>query len=259
MIIEAYIDGTQIHDISGAAAVGSYALTSFNGLGTPTPRTNRPARARRHGLYELTTYYDGRAITLEGRVKESAFAAFWAAVDELKQQFALNGLVHVLKWKRQGEEFLFRSSVSVANELEMNIVGGRTTPQMNWSVDLIAYDPRIYKDLLEDFTFSSTANVTNDGNFNTMPVITFNSPGTNPGLRNDALSAENEINFDYGGGGSALVVDMLRREVHLDGASRPDLIDLPNTSFWSLVTGTNHLTKIGGASSIKIEWRAAWV
>lgn len=259
MITAAYINDVQIHNVSGAAAIGSYALTSFSGLGTPTPRTNRPPRSRRHGLYELTTYYDGRAIALEGRVTASAFAGFWTAVDALKKAFALSGLVHTLKWKRQGESFLFRSAVSVANELEIEIVGGRTTPRAHWAVDLIAYDPRMYKDLLEDFTFASTASVTNDGNFNTPPIITFNSPGANPGLRNDELSSEDEINFDYAGGGTALRVDMFTREITLDGTARPDLLSLSDSSFWSLVSGSNHLTKIGGATSIKVEWRAAWV
>ena len=110
----------------------------------------------------------------------------------------------------------------------------------------------------DNATFGSATTVMNDGNFNTPPMIQFNLPGTNPGLRNDELATENEINFIYGGGATSLLVDMLNREITLDGDSRPDLLDPATSSFWSLVAGSNHLTKIGGATSITVCWNAAW-
>lgn len=258
MIEEVFVDDVQLHDVTAGVAAGDFAVTALNGLGTPTPRGNRPPKARRHGTYELTSYYDGRALELRGRIKGSDFDAFWTNVDLIKKMFGLTGVRRSLKWKRSGEAFLMTSEISPANELEIAIPSGRIQPITSYSVDLIAADPRIYKDEWEDFTFASTATVTNDGNFSTPPIITFNTPGTNPGLRNDALTTENEINFNYGGGGTALVVDMQERTVTLDGTSRPDLVDLDDSSFWSLVSGSNHLTKIGGATSITIEWRAAW-
>jgi len=258
MITEAHIDDLQIHSIVGGVGTGSFALTRFVGLGTSSPRSNRPPRGRRHGLYEKTTYYDGRALSLEGIVAEDDWDDFWANVDELKQKLALSGVVHELRWKRQGESVANVVEVSVAGEMEIDIPGGRTRPRTKWAVDLIAADPRIYRDDLEDQTFASTATVTNDGNFSTPPVITFHTPGVNPGLRNNSLTTENEINLDYGGGGTSLVVDMLEREITLDGTSRPDLLSLSDSSFWSLVSGANSLQKIGGATSITVEWRAAW-
>lgn len=259
MITEAYIDGLKIHDTTTGVPTYPFAISDAPGLmGSGTPREDRPQKSRRHGLYELTSYYDGRAISLSGRCLETSHSALWASIDQLKQKFALSGLTHVLKWRRYGESFLMRAEVSPASEIEIERKAGFTTPYVTWHVDLIAADPRMYKDDLESLTFASAATITNSGNFNSPPIITFNSPGSDPGLRNNELSAENEIKFDYGGGGTALVVDVREREITLDGTRRPDLIDPLANDFWSLVTGSNSLTKTGGATSITIQWRAAW-
>lgn len=261
MITEAYIGDLKIHDTTTGVASYPFALANAEGLlGTGMPREDRPQKARRHGLYELTTYYDGRAISLSGQAYEPSndFDVFWDAIDHLKQNFALSGSVHVLKWRRAASTFLFRAEVTVNSPIEIDVKPGFTRAHAQWHLDLVAADPRIYKDALESFTFASTATITNEGNFNTQPIITFNSPGANPGLRNDELAAENEIKFAYGGGGTALVVDVAEREITLDGTRRPDLIDPLNNDFWGLVTGSNHLTKTGGATSITIQWRSAW-
>jgi hypothetical protein len=259
VITEAYIDGLKIHDTTTGLPTYPFALSGAEGLlDTGVPREDRPQKARRHGLYELTSYYDGRPITLDGRCVETSHTNLWSSLDLLKQRFALSGLVHTLKWRRYGEAFLMRADVTVNSKIEIVMKPGFISPRAEWHVDLIAADPRMYKDALDTVTFSSAGNASNDGNFNSPPVITFNTPGVNPGLRNDELSAENEIKFTYGGGGTALVVDVKEREITLDGTSRPDLINPLANDFWSLVSGINHLTKTGGATSVTVEWRDAW-
>jgi hypothetical protein len=258
LITEAYLDDLKIHDVTGALPY-KLALSDFTGLNAPSPRSDRPSKARRHGVYELTTYYDGRAISLEGRVQDTTMAGFWTSVDLLKNRLSLNGLKHMLRWRRTGDSVLYECGVSVAGEVEIDIRAGFTSPYATWAVDLIAADPRNYDSADKTQTFASTAVVTNGGNFNTPVVITFTTPGTNPGLRNDALDYENVIQLAYGGGGSAIVVDTAAREVTLDGVNRPDLVDVTQTNFWALSTGDNHLTKLGGAASITVGWNDAYI
>jgi len=258
VIVEAYIDDLKIHDVTGALPY-KIALADFTGLNAPTPRSDRPSKARRHGQYELTSYYDGRAISLEGRVMDTDMAAFWVTVDDIKERFSLNGINHVLKWRRTGSTILHECGVSVSSDLVIDIRPGFIRPFATWNVDLIAADPRVYDTIIQTQTFATTANVTNGGNFSTPLIIAFNAPGTNPGLRNDALSVENEINLVYGGGGTVIVIDTAAREIKLDGTSRPDLINVLTTNFWSLAAGVNHLTKIGGAASVTLNWQDAYV
>lgn len=254
MIAEAYIDTYQLH--GSPPQNYTCALRAFDGLGTPDQRANRPDRARRHGVIELTTYYGARVFEIDGYLSGSDTTDMWTKVDNLKQHFAMTGIQHVLKWRRQGLPYRERCEVVVGGPLDLplRVVG----PIVTWHATLVAADPRMYSDTLNTQTFAAAATLTNAGNFNTPPVITFNGPGTNPGLRNDELAAENEIHIKYTmGSGDAVVVDVAERTVTLNGADRPDLLDLATSDFWSLGYGDTHVTKLGGAASIQVDWRDA--
>lgn len=254
MITEAWIDATRLHGDPPQSF--PIALSSLDGLGSPSPRDNRPERSRRHGVIDLTTYYSGRVLNLRGKASGPTQLALWTTVDDLKRQFALNGLTHVFKVKRAGLSFLERCVVSVSSplEVEMRVVGEIVT----WSVVVTAADPRLYVDTPSSISFAASGNASNGGNFNTYPVVTFHGGGTNPGLRNNELSADNVIQMAYVMGGSdTIVVDMAAHTVKLNGADRPDILDVAASAFWGLVSGSNSLTKVGGAVSVDVAWRDA--
>lgn len=253
MIADAYIDDVHVHDLS---VTGKCALSRFGGLGTPPPRDDRPNRARRHGAIELTTYYQPRVFDIAGYVREVSSSAAWDTFDDIGEAIALNGLTHVLKFKRLGKSYFERCEVSVGAVLEPALRSmGDVIP---WSVVLVAADPRLYVDTASTLSFASSGTATNSGNFSTPPVITFHGAGTNPGLRNNALAAENEIRMAYTMvGGDTIVVDVKQRSVKLNGAERPDIVNMAATDFWSLVAGANGLTKLGGAVTIDVDWRSA--
>lgn len=254
MIAEAFIDSLRLH---GDPPHGyPCALRSFDGLGSPNSRENRPERARRHGAVELTTYYGARVIALAGIINGTSDADMWTQVDTLKRSFALVGSPHVLKFKRQGLAYFERCVVTVGSPLELplRVVG----PVVPWSATIVAADPRLYADTVSSASFAATATVTNGGNFGTPPVITFHGGGTNPGIQNTDLATENLIQMTYVmAGGDTIVVDVAARSVTLNGADRPDILNAATSSFWSLVSGTNALVKVGGATSIDIAWRDA--
>ena len=251
MIADAYFNAFHIHD-----PAGNVALSRFEGLGTPPPRDDRPDRARRHGAIELTTYYHPRVWDIEGYVKGTSPSDAWDVFDNLKEQLALSGLTHYLKFKRLGRSFFERANVSAASEVTPTLrMVGNVIP---WGVTLVSADPRIYVDTPQTLSFASAGTATNTGNFSTPPTITFHGGGTNPGIHNAALSAENDIVCDYVMvGGDEIVVDVGTRNVTLNGVSRPDIIDMAQTDFWSLTKGANALSKLGGAVSIDVDWRSA--
>lgn len=257
MIASVTVDGSNVHTVGG-----SVRLNRFDGLGSPAPRDNRPARAREHGAADFTTYYEPRVFNLEGYVVGSSLSAMWPLVDTLKQQFALNGLTHILRWVRETDALTYRAVVSVNSPLEIDLpLSGR---HCEFAVTLVAADPRIYNNTLDSGSFASPATsvtVTNDGNFNTAPVVTFTGAGTNPGLRNGALTAENELRLTYTMvAGDTIVVDHGGKTVKLNGASRPDILNLTNPShFWKLAAGSNALTLLGTAASVLVEFRDSWI
>lgn len=253
MIAEAYIGSLNIHDLS---VTGTVALSRFGGLGTPDPREDRPDRARRHGGIELTTYYHPRVWDIEGYIRGPNENALWDTLDTLKEALALNGLTHTLKWKRMGKSYLERATVVVGSTIDPVLhVSGQTMP---FAMTLVSADPRLYVDTAETITFAGAGTATNSGNFSTPPTITFQGGGTNPGLRNNALAAENQINMSYTMlSGDTIVVDVGARTVKLNGIDRPDILNMATTDFWSLTTGANSLTKLGGAVSVTVDWRSA--
>lgn len=255
MITEVHVDDLQIH--AAPVPLANYAVSRLGGLGSPAPRRDLPTRARQHGAYGLTTYYDPRILPLEGKVSAATDAAFWPLVDALKQKLALVGSTHVLKFRRSGLAYLERATIIVDGELDLDY--DKYNPYAEYAVQLAAPDPRLYGDTLNTISFASSGTAANAGNFNTPARITFHGAGTNPGLRNNALSTQNEIRLAYTMvGGDTIVVDTGDMTCTLNGADRPDLIDMNNPSyFWKLVAGSNSLTKLGGAVTIDVEWRDA--
>lgn len=254
MIVEAWIDDLQIH--YDPPQLGPIALRQLDAFGTPEPRNNRPTRSRRHGGIELTRYFEPRVIDLEGYVQGDGQDDMWDLLQDLDWKLALNGLDHTLKFKRGGRDFYEQCLVQVSGKMDMPLrVWGDTLP---WSVQLTAADPRLYSDTLHSQSFSVSATVTNAGNFVTPPIITFTGPASDPGLTNDTLNVENTILLqgDFASG-DTLVVDCGERTVLLNGASRPDLLHIGATDFWSLNAGDNDLSRIGSAASTEVEWRDA--
>ncbi|MFL5954795.1 MAG: phage distal tail protein [Gaiellaceae bacterium] len=249
MVDQAYIDDLLIHEIPWT----THALSKFKGLGSPAPREDRPERAREHGLIELTSLYGGRVFSLVGYVIGPTLADSWDLLDELKRRFAMNGLQHTLKWRRQGLAYLERADVVVATALDDDFpIRGR---RLKWAVDLVAADPRMYADTLSTVVVGTAADVTTLGNFPTRPVLTVTGPGATCTIYNDSLTAENTIKVT-GTGGATVIVDCAAKTVKVGGILHPDKVVAQETFWWSLKSGVNAL-RITGGGSLSVSWRDA--
>lgn len=259
MMDSIFLDSLQLY---GAGTDSNYVMKDFKGLGNPEPRADRSPRSRRHGEYDLTTYYGGRSFTGEMWIQADDtdledWDTFWTAYDAFMEAYSYGTPGKTLTFTRKGKSYSEYCEVTVDEGMEPEFL----SPQQaicRIPFQVVAADPRIYVTTLQTLTFASAGNADNTGNFNTSPLIRFNGAGTDPGCTNGSLSTENQINIDYTMiGGDEIEVDCLARTVKLNGALRPDIIDMSTSSFWGLRSGVNALTKTGGAVSVEVEWNSA--
>lgn len=259
MMEEVALDAIQLY---GTGTSANLTLKDFKGLGNPAPRANRNDRARRHGALDLTTYYTSRTWTGEMWIMADGtdpadWANFWTAYDVFMGALDYGVPTKELIFKRKGLAYEEFSSVTIDEEMEPEFPSpGQPICRVPFS--LVSADPRLYGLTLNTTTFTTTGTAVNGGNFGTSPLIRFNGAGTNPGLRNDALSTENVVQCTYVmGGGDEIEVDCLARTVKLNGVLRPDILAAGSSFFWGLVAGSNGMTKLGGAASVDVEWHDA--
>lgn len=242
-----------IHDLDNHFDTG-VMLTKFH---TPAPdvRADRIDRSRGHGQIDLTDYYDSRIVELEGIVKGSDFDDLADKVDALGQAFAMDGVAKFLRFKRLGRTDWEELIVTPGSALDMPIEV--PTLVLPWSISLVAGDPRIYTNPVKTLSFASSGVATNNGSFNTPPVIRIYGAGTNGGVENTELSTQNTIQLaTVLIGGDIVEIDMAARTVTLNGTPNRGILD-PASYFWKLGVGASTLSKVGGADHIEVDYRDA--
>lgn len=265
MIDTAHVDDEQIHD----AGLGDRAVIALNGLfGTPSPRADVFVKPRAHGATDYTEFYGPKVVEAVGIVKGATSAEAMLELDAIRALFALNGTDRVLRVRRSGFSFDEQVSFRVASELAAPLAGLRKT--VRYSVSLFVPDPRVYSALERtdfyspnptsgggiDFpvvfplTFvgavgASSMVVTNEGTFPTPPVYTILGPALDPEIIN-VTTGETIVLVGTLIASDALVIDVPRRRVTLNGTERFDLID-PTSNVWAeLRPGENEL-RLGGS------------
>lgn len=261
-----WIDDLQIHPMAGSW------LRTFRGLGSPAPRQVISLHASRHGAMDSTRYYDGRVLELEGQVMDSGGdpAVTWQTFDQLKGKLSL-GASRTLRFLRTGLTQDEMIVATVAQVVDQQITTDQG-PVINWAASLFAGDPRIYSATVRSgdydpsaslaggginfpltfpLTFTTTTatqlELVNGGQFATPPVLTIQGPVGNPIVDNDTLGQSIYINFTLGSS-DQVVVDVAKRTVTLNGASRVDLFDASKSSWWEMPPGTNRIRLRGSGT-----------
>lgn len=154
MIESLLIDGLELHD--GV----SYNITGTGPgfYGSPVPRSNRPERAQRDGQIDLTYFYGGRVIELEGIAIGTSPADALDKIDALKEAFRLNSGVandfeeigvnmgspqHKLARKMVGRDYY--EQVFCSQEGSFDSPFDIASRVQKWGVTLVASDPRWYQ------------------------------------------------------------------------------------------------------------------
>lgn len=250
-------NGTRIH---GAEADG-IQLVSFD-MGSPEPRADRLDRPRSNGIYDFTRYYGARTFSMKGVLIGTDMEDMVSKRDALAGEFAMTGVQMRFQFHRLGMTNWEYCNVTPASRFSATIDAPGNV--MEWEMDLIAADPRMYEIDLESpdpesDTWTNGANtINNAGNFNTPLTFTIDGPwDAGQGIVNNDLSTENQFTFsDAGSGGDTIVIDTGDRTVELNG-DRANYMLENNSHFFKAGFGDTELATVGGAFSggITVEWR----
>ena len=263
-----FIDSFKIHD--NQSDTGFFIRPPIGGLGFPEKRLSLYEKSGEHGAFVSNDLYGGRAITLEGTVvgaTESQFesrrrsleAAFASQKDSkilsIPRTFKITTLddvplqaevyVRVFRFERtdltHGRYFL--ELFSPEWPLDTQVLNNKTIelPSGGGAVYPLIY-PIIY-----GAEVGGTAICVNAGNTEAYPIITLNGILNNPIIQNVTVGRFIELSLTIASG-SAVVIDMKKRTIVLDGQSvlgnKTD-----GSRFWWLEPGDNTITFKSGSGS----------
>lgn len=247
-------DLLDIHDLTNHFGTG-VMLTKFSSP-VPDAREDRIDRARGHGQYDFTSYYGPRIVEMEGIVKGDSISDLGDKLDALAEAMSLDGVDKFLRVKRFDRTFWEELTITTGTGLDAPFEVPTTV--VPWSAQFVASDPRWYENPVTTLSFASSGVAHNTGSFNTPPVIRIYGPGTNGGVQNTALSTQNTIQLSAVLiMGDVVEIDMLTREIKLNGTRNMGLLDASASFFWKLGVGDSTLSKVGGADHIEVDYRPA--
>jgi hypothetical protein len=249
-----------------------FRLNKIEGLRElPLLRTSDYAKLKHHGAFSGIDVLEGRTVTFTMTIVgagmsdfETQLAAFEsAAIPLLTTSLPLSYKLpnqtqrQILARTRRRTEVILPSYTKAFIGAGAGMAPANVASPLAW--ELFCGDPRIYDDTLTTTAITTTATITNAGNFESRPVITV-TPGSSPITITNAGDSSHFIKLATSSIGSIpnpCVIDLLARTVvDGSGANRFDLID-PTTQWFVLAPGANAITISGGTASVA--WRSAWL
>lgn len=248
----------------GATDFGVYEVVGLTE--PPNLREDLADRVGNHGGFSYIDLYEMRRITISGDLAKATQSAFEDAVQLLKKTFYPQSSPQPLVFDRPGFAADRRvmckpSRFSFPMDTRYNIAYG------DWSIQLVAEDPIIYVDTLQQATLtgaSGSAAVNNSGDF---PVffekVRLTGPYTDITFRDQATPTDKVQLTVAISGGQYVDVDFQRRTViKSDGTNLYD--KRSSDSIWFDVTPGSHTYELvttggSGATQAVADWRSGWL
>lgn len=271
----AYVGALQVSGGSNGVHVTRFAWTK-------SPRARRFPRGSAHGSVDRTRRYDGRLYELAGVIHGLTETQTHARLSDLERELALDdGADVLLKWKLLGVPEAEQAGVKIDGSLDYAFDVAAPNV-LKWAATLFAGDPRRYSQTESigsydptdansdtgvefplvfplEFAGDATTHLAahNAGNFPTSPVLTITGPVVNPIIDNDTTGESWATTGLQLLAGDVAVVDMQARTFKVNGTSRLQYIDVPNTTWWELAPGTNSL-RLRGSGMVALQTELAF-
>ena len=257
-------------------------LVTIDGLGLADVRTADVPRPRDHGLIRGGDFLGGRTVTIEMEVSGSSAAEMEESLRALQLLNTSIGLTEQPLVFMLPGQVKRRINARVRNRAVSVDIRYAVGPLASATVQFFSSDPRIYANAQSSANFSlpsssgglgwplgwpvgwgsatSGAQIcTNNGTFQTQPLVTFTGPLTAPSIQNVTSGETWRCTYDLQSG-DTLVVDFDQRTVLLNGtASRYSYVS-SSSVWWELAPGSSNVM-IGanaGSGSASMTWYDAW-
>ena len=255
-------DSVQIH--SSSTDLGYWVRAPIQGLESPSMRTILQDRAEEHGSFFSSSLYGSRVITLEGTIAADAATTYESRRSDLEEILKIERNAYgipqpkILKFTTM-DDLNLQVKCIVDSPLQLAIdfpTHGR------FAMNLIAADHFIEAQSASSSTFSAPADggfilaielpitftastnsnktITNAGNGEAYPILTFNGPLTNPRMQNSTTGRGFGITQTLTSG-QAVVVNMRDKTVVQDGVTNVIGNKTASSKWWALEPGANDI------------------
>lgn len=262
----------------------NFELVQLDMFSGAAMRSSDIARPLDHGMFKGNDFYADRVIPLHLEIWGTDDTTFKTALTKALTAFTtqvieLPLVTQLPIFGKVQSNVRVRRRSGVKQDLKYGLHVG------DMVIEFVATDPRIYSNTLNsatsnlqsptggitfpltfDLVFGSSTspitNVTNNGTFETRPLVTITGPITNPNIEN--VTTGNILNLvGTIAAGDSLYVDFLNHTILLNNtASRYSWLQNPQ-NWWTLIPGTNQIRFSGtagaGTPTINIQWRDAYV
>lgn len=269
----------------------AWCITSIDGIGLPSVRTNDAAEPFHHGESALGDFANSRTITIDVSGRFDSPAAAWDAVRELAGVWQPVIFEQPLRFRMTGDQ----SMMLIGHPRRMDVdSSGIRLGIVSASLEFVANDPRFYNASLTQnsvalssvgsggFCFGSGAGKTNfcfdtapnntecipigdfgvrfvqqNGNAYSPPVFSIRGSVTNVTVQN--VQSGQSWNWTGNVGGGELKADHLARTITLDGTEVYNYLSPGSEFFWLAPGETQINITVGtGTGTGFIRFRDAW-
>lgn len=264
-----YLNGLQIH--SNSSDVGFVVNIPLKGFEYPGVRINPYQKPGEHGAVVPNAFYDGRTIELTGRIYHpniNTYLQYRRALSNAMRlvQNSLNIAIPLALKMTTMDGLNLQANVYPSQQLQLI---DKSLNHCDFIIDLFAPDPNLYDQSSQRATISvptgggatypviypvtyaaksgGALTVTNAGDSDTFPTVTFNGPLTSPLIVNQTTGASFQVNVTLLAG-DVLVIDMANKTMLLNGSNAMKYFVVTNT-WMSLQPGDNLIKLSSGISA----------
>lgn len=272
-------DGTTTPNLAGLIQLpsgfrlndGTFVVTACDVFDSPTVRSNVSNLSSDHGGYAGTPFYNPFEFTIEGYLTVPTLADVWGAKDDLEGAFNLDAGLQVLTLNTSGWSATRQVTARVNGPVQFlePAMLGKLLPDRNFTIPMVAPDPRRYSTTENSQTVTTATSVSNAGKLSTPLKVRFNGPQTNPKLDVTGTSGSRRIKFTgtitsghwvevntYSNGRTTALDDSGANAYY--GGTYGDGISKATLSVLAAGATSLDATNDSGAGSTVVKWRDAW-
>lgn len=251
--------------------IDTILVNSIDGLHDADVRDSREVNPAAHGETAFNSFYGGRTIVLNGRIRAFSLnkmrdlqVALRAAFNDISQERPL--IFH----NRIDSNRSFKIDCKKSQPIAMGEAQGNFKYERDFQVTLRASNPRFTALLSQSQTipqanFGSSVTLMNAGNFRAQPFITLTGPMTFPVITNETTDEVFTFkNVPIISAGDSYFIDVAKRRVYdAAGVNQFSKIFVSLTDWIELAPGDNilNITATGttSASTMTVTWHNTYM